>query len=262
MIEYWYMLPVATLFSSIAIAMGISAAALFTPFFLFVLGLPVPVAVGAALIIEMFGLTEGVWAFGKRKLISYPAAQSALIIALPLTVIGAILTLLLPERVILFLLAGFLLTLGFRILHQKHFALHKHAGAHPDCSHTHVRFNHQERVLLGVGGLFSGMSSVGAGEMSDYVLLKRFEGAAAAGTSVLVIALTALVGASVHAYAFFLHHTELSSLVFGVVVFAIPGALIGTRIGAWSTRFLNDSLRHMLLASLLFAIATITILLI
>ncbi|MCZ6491816.1 MAG: hypothetical protein O7A06_14970 [Acidobacteria bacterium] len=44
--EYWYMLPISILIATAAMASGVGGATFFTPLFVLVLGLPVPVAAG------------------------------------------------------------------------------------------------------------------------------------------------------------------------------------------------------------------------
>jgi len=58
-LQYWYMLPIAIVIGAIATASGIGGATFFAPFFVLVLGIAPEVAIGAALITEVFGFTSG-----------------------------------------------------------------------------------------------------------------------------------------------------------------------------------------------------------
>ena len=58
-IEYWYMLPVSILISTLAMASGIGGATFFSPLFMLAQGLPPSVAIGTGLITEVFGFASG-----------------------------------------------------------------------------------------------------------------------------------------------------------------------------------------------------------
>ena len=57
-LEYWFMLPVAILVATTAMASGVEGATFFTPIFLLGLGLPIEVAIGTGLITEVFGFAS------------------------------------------------------------------------------------------------------------------------------------------------------------------------------------------------------------
>ena len=57
---YWFLFPIAIVISALANGAGVGGATFFSPLFVLVLGLDTNVAVGAALITEVFGFSSGV----------------------------------------------------------------------------------------------------------------------------------------------------------------------------------------------------------
>lgn len=70
-LEYWYMFPVSILIATTAMASGVGGATFFSPIFILALRLPPEVAIGIALITEVFGFASGVFAYAKKRLIDY-----------------------------------------------------------------------------------------------------------------------------------------------------------------------------------------------
>ncbi len=82
-LEYWFMLPVAMVFATIAMASGVEGATFFTPTFILALGLPPEVAIGTGLITEVFGFASGVSAYGRKRLIDYRLGVALLVVTIP-----------------------------------------------------------------------------------------------------------------------------------------------------------------------------------
>ena len=72
--QYWYMLPVAILVATTAMASGVGGATFFAPIFILGLGLPPEVAIGTGLITEVFGFTSGMYAYVRKRLVDYRLA--------------------------------------------------------------------------------------------------------------------------------------------------------------------------------------------
>ena len=87
-LQYWYMLPVAVLFATIAMASGVGGATFFSPFFILALGLPAEVAIGTGLITEVFGFASGLYAYARRRLIDYRLGQALLMVTIPAALLG------------------------------------------------------------------------------------------------------------------------------------------------------------------------------
>jgi hypothetical protein len=90
-LEYWFMLPVATVIATIAMASGIGGATFFTLFLILALKLPPEVAIGTGLITEVFGFASGVYAYARKKLIDFRLSMSLLAATVPMAILGTLL---------------------------------------------------------------------------------------------------------------------------------------------------------------------------
>ena len=90
-LEIWWVFPATIVFSTIAIASGISGALFFSPFFMLVVGLFPGQAVGAGLLTEVFGMGNGLRCYVKQKLVDYATARWLLLGAVPTVIAGALL---------------------------------------------------------------------------------------------------------------------------------------------------------------------------
>ena len=86
--EYWFMLPVAVLFATTAMASGVEGATFFTPMFILALGLPAEIAIGTGLLTEVFGFASGLTAYARRGLIDYRLGLSLLVVTIPMALLG------------------------------------------------------------------------------------------------------------------------------------------------------------------------------
>lgn len=90
------------------------------------------------------------------------------------------------------------------------------------------------RLIAGVGGAFMGMTSAGLGEMNGYFLLQRCRvpGRVAVATSVLVVAVTALVASAAHATRIAGEAPDALPTILGILVFTVPGVIVGAQVGS------------------------------
>ena len=86
---------------------------------------------------------------------------------------------------------------------------------------------------IAVGGLFIGMISTGLGELNGYFLLQRCRvpSRVAVASSVFVVAVTALVASTGHFVKFVQTGGETLNTVLSLVIFTIPGVIIGGQLG-------------------------------
>jgi len=89
------------------------------------------------------------------------------------------------------------------------------------------------RLIAGVGGLFVGMISTGLGELNQYFLLQRCRvpSRVSVATSVFVVAFTALTAATGHLFQFVQAGSDVLTTVFSIVIFTVPGVIIGGQLG-------------------------------
>jgi len=73
--QLWWVFPSAIVFSTVAIATGISGALFFSPFFMLVVGLAPGQAVGAGLLTEVFGMGNGLRSYVGQNMVDFSTAK-------------------------------------------------------------------------------------------------------------------------------------------------------------------------------------------
>ena len=214
--EYWFMLPVAVLFATMAMASGVEGATFFTPMFILALGLPAEIAIGTGLITEVFGFASGLTAYARRGLIDYRLGLSLLVVTIPMALLGTWVAGLVAADILKAILgvglfvvaASFLRTPEPRQVQQQDAAIEDEYGG--DKAETCLVTREGERIcytvcnrtegraLASIGALFLGMISTGLGELNGYFLLRRcwVPSRVAVATSVFVVAVTVLLAST------------------------------------------------------------------
>jgi hypothetical protein len=251
-LEYWYMLPIAILVATTAMASGVGGATFFAPIFILALRLPPEVAIGVGLITEVFGFASGLFAYVRKRLIDYQLGGRLLLVTVPVALLGARLaTGISPDTLKIILGVGlFAVALGFlrepdhsqvKLLDE---AIQTDHG--PGKGQTRLVTAAGEEIwytvcnktegglIVGIGALFLGMISTGLGEMNGYFLLQRCRvpSKVAVATSVLIVAVTALAASVGHLVAFVQQGPEVLEVVYSLVIFTIPGVIIGGQVGS------------------------------
>ena len=90
--EYWFMFPVSILIATTAMASGVEGGTFFASILMLALGLEPEVAIGTALITEVFGFASGLFAFTRQKLIDYRLGTALLVVTIPMAIVGTLLT--------------------------------------------------------------------------------------------------------------------------------------------------------------------------
>ncbi|HDP99715.1 MAG TPA: sulfite exporter TauE/SafE family protein [bacterium] len=277
--EYWFTLPVALVFATIAMASGVGGATFFAPFFMLVLRLPPEIAIGTGLITEVFGFASGLYAYSHKKLIDYKLGITLLSVTVPLALIGTWASGMVEANVLkaIFGMGLFAIAASFlRAPESKEITLldehiEKEYGAEKaeTCITTRdqekicytVCNKNQGRIIAGIGGLFVGMISTGLGELNGYFLLQRCRvpSAVSVATSVFVVAVTALVASLGHFYKFTTYGGAVLHTVFSIVIFTVPGVIIGAQFGSFLSRKIPKHQLEKGLGLLFFFIAALTI---
>lgn len=255
---YWFMLPACVVIASVAMFSGISGAAMLTP--LFLVGFPlfeVPTltavqAIALALFLETSGFGSGVVGYWRRRLPDWRLAKRLWVATIPLAVAGAILASRAPADA-LRLIYG-LVMFGVAAVLFAEFRRRRRPGAPAIAGASQEADPVGEPRLLvssdgrsyrytvsgvgsamclsGSGALLAGLVSTGVGEatMPNLVRRMRIPVAVAAATSTLVVAGT-VVGAALTHLVQLTVDGGLSATPWNLVVWAVPGALIGAQIG-------------------------------
>lgn len=254
-LEFWYMLPVSIVVATTAMASGVEGATFFAPIFLILLGLPPEIAISAGLITEVFGFASGLYAYWLKQLIDYRLGLTLLSATIPAALVGTALSaVIFPDLLRLALGSGLFVLGAYFVISaaQKHQP--ESTGAVSEggrCIETQsdgvICYDKpavwEGRVWSGIGALFMGMVSTGLGEMNSFFLLKRATVPAqvAVATSVFVVAITALIASSGHVFRLSQSSPEGLATVGSLVLFTIPGVIIGGQIGPLVANRLSQS---------------------
>ena len=277
--EFWFMLPIAIMIATIAMASGVEGATFFTPLFILALGLPAEIAIGTGLITEVFGFASGLFAYNRKRLIDYKLGLSLLVVTVPMALFGTWAASYVPADILKTILGmgliaiavAFLRTPEKKEVERLDDAIEEEYGGEKGetCLVTregkeicYTVCNRTEgRLIAGVGGMFIGMISTGLGELNGYFLLQRCRvpSAVAVASSVFVVAVTALVASTGHFIKFVQTGGETLNTVLSLVIFTVPGVIIGGQLGPLvASRILQHTLERGL--AILFIIVAVLML--
>jgi hypothetical protein len=267
-LEFWYMLPVGIVIATIAMASGIGGATFFAPLFILGLGLPPELAVGAGLVVEVFGFGSGVYAYVRRKLIDYRVGGMLLSATVPAAVVGVVIAHYADADVLKIILGMGLFAVALSFLRAPDEAateaFEELAEEAPDEAETclvtaegeeicYTVCNTTEgRLISGVGGLFVGMVSSGLGELNGYFLLQRCRvpSSVAVATSVFVVAITALIASAGHVYQVAQGGLTGLTTMGNLLLFTVPGVVIGAQLGPEVAKRVPDRVMEIALGGL------------
>jgi uncharacterized membrane protein YfcA len=217
-----------------------------------VLRLPPEVAIGTALITEVFGFASGLFAYVRKRWIDYRLGMALLALTIPLAIAGTVASGVIPAVYLQVILGVGLFVVALSFLRQpKHDNVARlDAGIRSDYGPARAETrlvaadgeeiyykvcNRTEgRMIAGVGALFMGMVSTGLGEMNGYFLLQRCRvpSKVSVATSVFVVAVTALIASAGHFLRFATDGGDVLATVLSICIFTVPGVIIGGQIGS------------------------------
>ncbi|MCH7675769.1 sulfite exporter TauE/SafE family protein [candidate division KSB1 bacterium] len=278
-LEYWFMFPISILIATIAMASGVEGATFFTPLFILALGLSPEIAIGTGLITEVFGFASGLYAYARKRLIDYKLGVDLLTATIPMALLGTWVAGYVPSEFLKVILGGGLLAIAISFLRapdhdgveglddaiQKEYEGEKAETCLVTREGEEIRYSvcnrNEGRFFSGLGGLFIGMISTGQGELNGYFLLQRCRvpSRVAVASSVFVVAITALVASTGHFIKFVQTGGETLSIVLSLVVFTVPGVLIGGQLGSLVSSRISQHLLERGLAILFILVAALTL---
>ena len=249
--NFWYLLPISILIATISMSSGIGGAVFFSPLFLIGLKLEPTVAIGSALITEFFGFSSGLYAYQKAKLIDYKLGINLLMFSIPAAILGSFVADYFDANLLKAVFASGIIFIGWQL-----YASYKkeekeklddsvirdfknnYESSLTDSSGITYRYTvcnkAMGRFFTLVGGFFLGMISVGLAELQEYHLVGRcrIPTRVAVATSVFVVVLTVLVASVGHIIHFVgdADSTKITTVA-QVVLFTIPGVIIGGQLG-------------------------------
>ncbi len=249
--QYSYLFPLSILISTIAMSSGIGGAVFFSPLFMLALKLEPSIAIGAALATELFGFGSGIYAYVKKKLVDFKVGMNLLMFSIPAAVFGVIYSDALPAIALKAVFAVGLVFIGSQLFsswrqEEKEKADGKVAedfaenyeSCLVDATGKEYKYTicnkNMGRLFAVVGGAFVGMISVGLAELQDYHLIARCRvpSPVAIATSIFVVVVTVLIASAGHFYHFaFGAGPEVLNQVLSVIVFTVPGVIVGGQLG-------------------------------
>lgn len=251
-LAHWWVFPAAVAFSTVAIGSGVSGALFFSPFFMLVVGLTPSQAIGAGLLTEVFGMGNGLRSYVRQEVVDWATARWLLLFAVPTVIAGALAAHVVPADALRLAFGGGLVLLGgFMVVYPAPERCEPGAeadDADEDDVVTVVEAADGETyryatcgrgpggALAAVGGFLTGLISAGLPEIttSQLVLRCRVPPRVAVATSVVVLAITAAVGATIHAAS--------ATPVWHVVAWSVPGVVVGSTVGSRFGKHLPDDL--------------------
>jgi hypothetical protein len=278
-LEYWFMFPASILVSTLAMASGVEGATFFSPLFILALRLSPEVAIGTALITEVFGFTSGLFAYTRKKLIDFRLGLNLLVVTIPLAIIGTVIAGIIDSVYLMIILGVGLFVVALSFLRQPDHKdvvlmdrqiVDEYGGKNAQtvlvtAEGEEIRYtvcNRTEgRILSGIGALFMGMVSTGLGEMNGYFLLQRCRvpSKVSVATSVFVVAVTALVASTGHFIQFVKNGGGVLETVLSLIIFTVPGVIIGGQIGSKISSKIPQRALEVGLAILFIIVAALTL---
>ncbi|MCL1595504.1 MAG: sulfite exporter TauE/SafE family protein [Actinomycetia bacterium] len=277
-LEFWWLFPISIVIAATANGAGIGGATFFSPLFVIVLGLDPVIAIGAALLTEVFGFASGVVAHARARAIDWLAVRRLVIVSVPLAVIGSLLADVAPETLLKLLLGFGLFFIAVTFI-RHHDAAKEDAeialgiGVVQPAIRRHIVMAdstvydyelcrlHEGRIGAGIGGLLVGLISTGLGEANSYSLVQRcrIPSRVAIAVSVVTVAVTALAASVTHLINFIQTPDADVALIASIVVFTIPGVIIGGQLGPQITGRVPERTLIRSIGWLFVAVAAITV---
>ena len=221
---------VAFFAASVANATAIGGGFLFMPLFIFVYQLAPPVALKLSIATQAFGMSSGALTWGRDYI-----DKNAFILASFASICGvwfATYNFAVPSGYIKPLFA--LISLGVFIalvIEMRLKVLNQQQKAHFSFNAFSIFF-----VLAAfAGGLVTGWTAIGVGEVVALYLLffYRLRLDKAIGTGVAVLAVSSIAG--------FVFHADLGGIPWELLIFTVPGVILGGRYGVKMAKYLEST---------------------
>ncbi len=277
--EYWFMFPVSIQVAAIAMAAGIAGTSLFSPIIILGLGLPPDIAIATGLITEVFGFASGFIAYYRKRLIDIPFGLTLIVVTVPLAIIGVVVGSLLVATVLKIILGMGLIAVASSFLRapepkdvvrmdkniDEEYGGEKGETCLTTADGVEICYTvcnkNDGRIIAGVGAFFEGMTSTGLGELNGYFLMRRCRvpSSVAVATSVFVVAVTALAAATGQVVKFAQIGGEGLGLVLSLVIFTVPGVIVGGQLGASVSASIPQPVLERALGVLFLIIAALTL---
>lgn len=223
--DYWYMFFAFVGIATLAMSAGIGGATFFIPFALIVLKVPVGSAIPIGIFVEIFGFAAGVYNYARRGQIDYLLAKKTAIFAVPFVIAGVILGHAAQPTVVEYLFILALMIFATQLL----------VGQEALAVAGKKYFGPINAVIAAIGGALLGFLSTGLGESNEYNFFSRLKRSPAitAGTSVLVVAVSAVVATAAQ-FVYLLSTSRFGAIepYTMLIIYSVLGAMVGAKLGS------------------------------
>jgi hypothetical protein len=266
-LDVWWVFPASTCFATIALSSGISGALFFSPFFLLAVGLEPAQAIGAGLMTELFGTSFGTFNYVRQRVVDFKTVRFLLMAAIPMGLGGAILANRVESGILQVVLGATLFALAVTVLYhstQKGKQLPSLnldpqekitvIGARDGNTYTYHTCKRAFGIgLAGIGAFLTGLMSAGLPEITTTQLMLRchIPQRVAVATAIFVLTVTVFFAAGAHAIA--------AEPAWYVVVWSIPGVIVGAQIGPRLAGKVPEHIAERVLATFFLAIGILVI---
>lgn len=251
------MFPVAIAVATVAMSTGIGGAIFFSPIFLLILRLDPTVAIGTALITELFGFTSGLIGYLRQRLIDFTVGFRVLMFSVPAALAGVVLAEFVPGEVLRAIFATGIMFIGWQMfsswLGERRERLAQ-AVEEAQASEAASGGTRERRVIVdrsgrrfeyaifdragammygGLGGMLVGMLSVGLAELMEFQMISkcRIPPPVAVATSIFMVMVTVAAASVGHIFSFVSAGPETVRQVVAIAMFTAPGVVIGGQLG-------------------------------
>lgn len=266
-LEVWWVLPVSVCIATIALSSGISGALFFSPFFLLVVGLEPSQAIGAGLITELFGTGLGAFNYVRQRVVDFRTVRFLLAASIPAAIAGAYVSNYINPGILQVVLGIALFVLAVIVLYHSTQKGKSPIPVAPDESrkltiikardgNTYSYKTCRRRIgitLAGIGAFLTGLVSAGLPEITTQQLTMRchIPSRVAVATAIFVLTITVFFAAGVHVLE--------AEPAWYVVVWSIPGVIIGAQIGPRLAGRIPTRIAERVIASLFLGVGILVI---
>ena len=248
-LDLWFLFPVSVIIAIFAMTTGVSGANFFAPVYLLWLRLDPQLGFWLSLVSMIFGFSSGLVRNLRQGTVNFFLVREYLKIIVPLAVLGGLVAPLVQPGLLFLAFAIFV----FGYSSQVFLALVRGGGE------AHIK---EERMYWGVaalGGFLTGLITVGLGKliMPRCLRHKRCQSPAeAVGTTVALVFFASLCASLARLTPPLLQvlSTEYPQL-FSILIFVVPGVLIGGQIGPRVARRASLTVLRVLLVGVLYLIS-------
>jgi uncharacterized membrane protein YfcA len=236
------MFPIAVVVATLANSSGFSGGVLFQPIYNLVLHVPLQNAVATGIATETLGMTSGAARYVWNKMVELPIAFTMLMLVIPGVVIGNHALMVLNPNVVKIILGVVIFALASIQLVTAAMRLYGKRKNVP------VEDIYPFMWIPPVAGFFSATTGTGIAEISQPLLERglKLTTKRANATAILVEAAGDWIITILNL------HAGLISL--DIIVFTVPGAMIGAQLGAWVSKYLPDRLLKIIFSAAIMVI--------